>query len=111
DRPTLTRSRSKRLAGFASRSLRKSQWRLFKHRAFFGSQHSTVKQNSQLQLPRLTLRHPSVDGTTMPLAVVDADEPPTSPNDLLAIHSNPRRWTDTEAVSGPQFSDSYLDFT
>ncbi|KAK5976551.1 hypothetical protein GCK32_020529 [Trichostrongylus colubriformis] len=48
DRPTLTRSRSRRLAGFASRSLRKSQWRLFKHRAFFGSQHSTAKQNNHL---------------------------------------------------------------
>ncbi|KIH58046.1 hypothetical protein ANCDUO_11754 [Ancylostoma duodenale] len=45
---TPTRSRSRKLAGFASRSLRKSQWRLFKHRTFFGSQRSSIKQNHQL---------------------------------------------------------------
>ncbi|VDL77117.1 unnamed protein product [Nippostrongylus brasiliensis] len=43
------------------------------------------------QLPRLTLRHPSVDGTAMPL---DGDEPN---DDFLAIRSNPRRWTDSES--------------
>uniref|UniRef100_A0A1I7TEG6 DUF4797 domain-containing protein n=1 Tax=Caenorhabditis tropicalis TaxID=1561998 RepID=A0A1I7TEG6_9PELO len=38
-------STTRRLAGFASRSIRKSQWRLFKHRTFFGSQRSSMKKN------------------------------------------------------------------
>lgn len=47
------------------------------------------------QLPRLTLRHPSVDGSAMPLSV-DGDE---LPNDFLAIRTNQRRWTESESVS------------
>ncbi|KAK6730128.1 hypothetical protein RB195_006909 [Necator americanus] len=90
---TPTRSRSRKLAGFASRSIRKSQWRLFKHRTFFGSQRSSVKQSNQLQLPRLTLRHPSVDGSAMPLSV-DGDD---VPNDFLTIRTTQRRWTESES--------------
>ena len=46
------------------------------------------------QLPRLTLRHPSVDGTAMPLAI-DGDE-----NEFLAIRSTQRRWTESESSVG-----------
>uniref|UniRef100_A0A183FBB8 Secreted protein n=1 Tax=Heligmosomoides polygyrus TaxID=6339 RepID=A0A183FBB8_HELPZ len=50
-------------------------------------------------LPRLTLRHPSVDGSTMPLAVAGSDQPN---EDFLAIRSNPRRWTDSESSAVPK---------
>ncbi|CAJ0594420.1 unnamed protein product [Cylicocyclus nassatus] len=92
---TSSRSRSRRIAGFASRSLRKSQWRLFKHRTFFGSQRSSIKQNHhQLQLPRLTLRHPSVDADAMPLSVDGETE---LPNEFLTIRTSQRRWTESES--------------
>ncbi|ETN77982.1 hypothetical protein NECAME_10641 [Necator americanus] len=45
------------------------------------------------QLPRLTLRHPSVDGSAMPLSV-DGDD---VPNDFLTIRTTQRRWTESES--------------
>uniref|UniRef100_A0A8R1EF83 Uncharacterized protein n=2 Tax=Caenorhabditis japonica TaxID=281687 RepID=A0A8R1EF83_CAEJA len=93
----------RRLAGFASRSIRKSQWRLFKHRTFFGSQRNSMKKN-QLQPPRLTLRHPSIDSSAMPLQfdVDDAvNENTVEPggDDFLQIRRNTqRRWTDSETT-------------
>ncbi|CAI5439071.1 unnamed protein product [Caenorhabditis angaria] len=92
------RSRSRRLAGFASRSIRKSQWRLFKHRTFFGSiQRGSVKNKNQLQPPKLTLRHPSVDSAAiMPLDLSD-DGRKNSQHGFLQIRkSNQRRWTETD---------------
>ncbi|CAI4230204.1 unnamed protein product [Auanema sp. JU1783] len=94
-------STTKRLANFATRSFRRSQFRIFKYHKFMGTSKTS---KNQLQLPRLTVRHPSIDGTTM---AIDGDEVVMSerivgPSDdvsveFLAIRSNQRRWTDTES--------------
>ncbi|CAI2307441.1 unnamed protein product [Caenorhabditis sp. 36 PRJEB53466] len=106
-------STSKRLAGFASRSIRKSQWRLFKHRTFFGSQRSSMKKN-QLQLPRLTLRHPSIDSSAMPLQL-DVDQPNPAVegvgDEFLQIRrSTQRRWTDSDTTGRLRDSRDSSDF-
>ncbi|CAD6184313.1 unnamed protein product [Caenorhabditis auriculariae] len=105
--PSRTTSPSRRLANFASRSVRKNQWRLFKHHTFFGSQRSSIKAG-KLQLPRLTLRHPSVDGTAMPLPL-DADD--RDERDIVAVRSQSRRWTDTETgrLRGSRESSGFHD--
>ncbi|KAF1771083.1 hypothetical protein GCK72_002908 [Caenorhabditis remanei] len=91
-------STTRRLAGFASRSIRKSQWRLFKHRTFFGSQRSSMKKN-QLQLPRLTLRHPSIDSSAMPLQLDVEENPIGEADEFLQIRrSTQRRWTDSDTT-------------
>ncbi|CAB3407437.1 unnamed protein product [Caenorhabditis bovis] len=96
------RSRSKRLAGFASRSIRKSQWRLFKHRTFFGSQQRNSIKKNELQLPKLTLRHPSVDSAAMPLPI-DVDD--INMRDFLQIRRG-SRWTAESESSGGRLRDS-----
>ncbi|CCD62430.1 Rho-GAP domain-containing protein [Caenorhabditis elegans] len=104
-------STSRRLAGFASRSIRKSQWRLFKHRTFFGSQRSSMKKN-QLQLPRLTLRHPSIDSSAMPLQLdVDENASGEGSDDFLQIRrSTQRRWTDSDTTGRLRDSRDSSDF-
>ncbi|CAL2029762.1 unnamed protein product [Caenorhabditis brenneri] len=110
-------STTRRLAGFASRSIRKSQWRLFKHRTFFGSQRSSMKKN-QLQLPRLTLRHPSIDSSAMPLQL-DVDENPIGESNagggagdefLQIRRSTQRRWTDSDTTGRLRDSRDSSDF-
>ncbi|ULU10630.1 hypothetical protein L3Y34_014716 [Caenorhabditis briggsae] len=110
-------STTRKLAGFASRSIRKSQWRLFKHRTFFGSQRSSMKNKNQLQLPRLTLRHPSIDSSAMPLQL-DVDENPMGESggggardDFLQIRrSTQRRWTDSDTQGRLRDSRDSSDF-
>uniref|UniRef100_A0A158P9I5 Rho-GAP domain-containing protein n=1 Tax=Angiostrongylus cantonensis TaxID=6313 RepID=A0A158P9I5_ANGCA len=51
-----------------------------------------------MQLPRLTLRHPSVDGSSMPLAV-DGDEPPDHVSLRTAV--SPRQSIDSESSARP----------
>ncbi|VDM66538.1 unnamed protein product [Strongylus vulgaris] len=55
----------------------------------------------EMQLPRLTLRHPSVDANAMPLLLDGETE---LPNEFLTIRTAQRRWTESESVRF-QFED------
>uniref|UniRef100_A0A915C0Q7 Rho-GAP domain-containing protein n=1 Tax=Parascaris univalens TaxID=6257 RepID=A0A915C0Q7_PARUN len=88
---------SVRPSRLSSRTLRKNQWRLFKHTAFFSRSNSIKKSSGDTEdhvqrlLPKLTLRHPSVDDSAVPLHV-DIEE-----TEATLIMRSGRTWSNCDS--------------